>query len=348
LSREAALHAAGCGWLFFGRSRRASADAALVALRSSFDDIWWIPVLTSWFSHLLAAGRGSVCGDLLPLFLFTEGGRHVCACRDRRFLALARRQYFLPALMIVPFASSRAASATVAAPGCRRLASDHLAGTRRNRRVLHNCHTSSGMRRVAIVSSRACRSWRYAGCLAQVRSRLGTVRRGGLPNTSPESRFLVLTGDAELFCDPVQEWFPALTSRVSATTLQGHEWIGDGRFAETMAGLQRMQLCMHTADPSACIVEEAQASALQYDYVYVARIGSRTRGCREQAAQRNGDALLLQWHEGGAYTTVYQTILVGSAFQALRGPLQGIRSGLELRCRHSRESGRAPRTRAPS
>ena len=41
--------------------------------------------------------------------------------------------------------------------------------------------------------------------------------------TTKESRFLVLTGDAAL-SDPLSEWFPALTERVSLVTVQGHEW----------------------------------------------------------------------------------------------------------------------------
>ncbi len=43
-------------------------------------------------------------------------------------------------------------------------------------------------------------------------------------NTPPNARFVILNyGDP--LTSPIQEWFPALTDRVSLSVIQGYEWL---------------------------------------------------------------------------------------------------------------------------
>ena len=282
---EAALHTAAVClllWLLHGRSRRASRDAGIVALGVvALSAPWWIPVL-SWHGLgpiLAAGGTGfhSVAVLFYPLFMmFTEEPAMTLVAALAAigfFLALARRRYFIPALLILPFAVDPRSAATVATVAAALLGAEALhrivlpgiaAAVRVNPSDKSEPYFRPAASRAAIIYLEGFLLLMavYAGTqLAQVR--VSTANRTAFDwisqTTPPASRFLVLTGDTELFCDPVQEWFPALTNRISATTLQGHEWIGDGRFAETMAGLQRMQLCMQTADPATCVVREARA-----------------------------------------------------------------------------------------
>ena len=68
-------------------------------------------------------------------------------------------------------------------------------------------------------------------------------------NTSPNSRFLLLTGSSGIMSDPIQEWFPALAGRESQTTMQGLEWTLNKDFfprlreSHYLAGLHDFGLC---------------------------------------------------------------------------------------------------------
>ncbi len=124
-------------------------------------------------------------------------------------------------------------------------------------------------------------------------------------NTPPDSRFLVITGDNELFCDPVQEWFPALAHRDSQTTLQGQEWNTSGIFFSKIAGLPKLQACIQAASPIDCLGTEATSLGLQYDYIYVAEAGALKRFCRPLQDERRGAALVMQLES--QYTAAYAT-----------------------------------------
>ena len=79
-------------------------------------------------------------------------------------------------------------------------------------------------------------------------------------NTAKDSRFLILTGDAAL-SDPLSEWFPALTERVSIVTVQGHEWTPDSPLIENMRAYSRAQSCLN--GDSSCLID------WDFDYLYI-------------------------------------------------------------------------------
>ncbi len=62
-------------------------------------------------------------------------------------------------------------------------------------------------------------------------------------NTPADSRFLILSG-GDPFRDPVSEWFPPLTGRVSAATVFGYEWVNGNLFAKRMEAYRWLQTCM--------------------------------------------------------------------------------------------------------
>ena len=66
-------------------------------------------------------------------------------------------------------------------------------------------------------------------------------------NTPADSSFLILTGRADVMTDAVQEWFPALAERHSATTLQGLEWTLGGEFYPRWNELSALQSCREMA-----------------------------------------------------------------------------------------------------
>jgi len=62
-------------------------------------------------------------------------------------------------------------------------------------------------------------------------------------NTGEDDGFILFTGSTDPMTDPVQEWFPALTFRHSATTLQGLEWHLRKNFQARWKELSSLQKC---------------------------------------------------------------------------------------------------------
>ena len=88
-------------------------------------------------------------------------------------------------------------------------------------------------------------------------------------NAPQTSRFLVLTGESSL-TDPLSEWFPALTGRVSLLTVQGHEWTIDSPLPENLRAYNQAQACLD--DDGACL------SAWDFDYVYIRKVKPMPEG----------------------------------------------------------------------
>ncbi len=84
---------------------------------------------------------------------------------------------------------------------------------------------------------------RNAGVLLPVLSEPERQLCGWVADHTPhDSVFLIVTSCSEVQRDPLVEWFPALSRRVSAVTPQGGEWIGRfGERAELAAGIKRCQ-----------------------------------------------------------------------------------------------------------
>jgi hypothetical protein len=85
-------------------------------------------------------------------------------------------------------------------------------------------------------------------------------------NTAERSSFLLLTyGDP--FNTPVQEWFPAVTHRVSLTTVQGYEWLPGKQFYQRRDKFKLLMRCLF-ADVN-CVEKWANEQGYTYDFVYI-------------------------------------------------------------------------------
>ena len=126
-------------------------------------------------------------------------------------------------------------------------------------------------------------------------------------NTPAASRFLVLTGETELFCDPLQEWFPVLTQRVSVATLQGHEWDRLGSFAERMAQSQGLQRCARASDPAACISDGTRIAGYNADYVFIPKQVVNKKLCRAQTGERSYEGLTELLEADGRFRLTFES-----------------------------------------
>jgi hypothetical protein len=86
-------------------------------------------------------------------------------------------------------------------------------------------------------------------------------------NTPSSSRFLLLTGNQQAMVDAAQEWFPTLSKRQSASTLQGLEWtLGDG-FSARVTQLALLQTCQSVA----CLEEWESSNDLHFTHLLLAK-----------------------------------------------------------------------------
>ena len=92
-------------------------------------------------------------------------------------------------------------------------------------------------------------------------------------NAPRDGSFLVLTGDAAL-SDPLSEWFPALTERVSIVTVQGHEWTPDFSLRSSIRSYNMAQSCLN--GDANCL------SDWNFEYLYIRRVKPQKEGGIQQ------------------------------------------------------------------
>jgi hypothetical protein len=86
-------------------------------------------------------------------------------------------------------------------------------------------------------------------------------------NTSLDSQFVLLTGEKDWFTDPISEWFPALSRRISVSTVQGSEWLPDHQFAKQIENYNQLQSCVE--QDYSCISTWAKNNSISYSYLYL-------------------------------------------------------------------------------
>jgi hypothetical protein len=119
-------------------------------------------------------------------------------------------------------------------------------------------------------------------------------------NTPSASRFLVITGNSPL-TDPVSEWFPALTGRISIGTAQGYEWLKENSFEAVLTSSLELQQC---ADQSiSCISAWANTNDQDFSYVYVHKMDSS----EGDSQTPNNSALAELLMQSTEYDTVYNS-----------------------------------------
>ena len=112
-----------------------------------------------------------------------------------------------------------------------------------------------------------------------------------------------MTGEEEVFCDSVPEWFPALTGRVSITTIQGNEWLPDHKFSQSVALQSGVQSCMEGPSPLSCI----ENYHLQYEYLYIDNQGTLKDFCRVISPISRGENLVTALKNNNQYHLTYQS-----------------------------------------
>ncbi len=310
---EAALHAMGfalLAWLFKARNiegaKKALAIAAGVLVLTA---PWWIVMLGRYglSPYLSAAQTGDQnMLDLISVFLVAASEEpYLTPIAVLGFLgiftAIERREYLLPAMFFFPFILEPRNAANVAIVFLAMLAALALAPYVRPAFKMQESGSNQtkihplGARVFTVVILLA---FFMNATFVATRASNNHLSNGTLEafawveqNTPLESRFVVMTGETENFCDPVQEWFPALTSRVSQTTPQGREWLDGETFAEFKEDLIILQRCLDK--DAACLERQASKMKLEHDYLFIQRNSTARVFCIPRGAIMRGGNLIL-------------------------------------------------------
>jgi len=262
---EASIHALAIGVLlvlFYGRDRQGFFSAVLVAIGVLLGtSVWWIPAflqhgLSPIVSAIQAGGHSffSIWGALVPRF---GEERNISLFTVFALLGIAaqlhRRHFFLISWFILPFiVEPRSASAISVFPLA--LLSSIGFAEIIVPSLLKNLQTQKKIVEWTIYfqQSKLLRvSLLYVIFIAFF----------GAFSTSLN----IAAGSTDPFYDPAQEWFPALTERVSQNTIQGQEWILGTKFRRFHQSLDELQSCMDID----CINKWAGEFGRSYNYIYV-------------------------------------------------------------------------------
>jgi hypothetical protein len=319
---EAAIHTAGLAvllWIFYGRNKHATIAALIVAGGTLvLTSPWWVAVFTRFgAAPLLSATRtglndpGYVFRVIQPFsgepFIPVIFGLAVLGMVVR----LAQRDVLLPVWFVLPFLLEPRNAPNVSILPLAMLASVALtdlllpALSKIESAARSPDFPSPLQSRIEKILLGALLLYSLVGMQSYVlrfkeNSLTGETREAfvWIQNDTPaDSRFIVLTGESDLFFDSTLEWFPALTGRISKTTIQGHEWLDGKNFLARAQQAQTVQNCLVAVKPLACIEDAAREYGMEYNYIYIAGDAVPTRA----------DRIVAELGYNAGYRLVYQT-----------------------------------------
>jgi hypothetical protein len=287
LHPEAAAHIVIGQLLFFlfkGRSKKGFQSAVLILLGVILLTCpWWIKVIRDHgISPIFAASKVGVDGAIkyinLILFNFTgESGMTSIAFLAfiGIFYSIQRKQFLIPLWLIISFLIAQRgeiiallAGVTLAAV-LEQFSRSHFKKKNETMRVKSVSGILSSVLLIFLIIQ-----WVYSGISMSTRltddyqlsesdiSAMEWVKE----NTADSSNFLIMSGLKPLL-DPVSEWFPALTNRQSAATVQGKEWMPQIDFDEAMNDSMGVQNCV--LQDMTCIEDIRKDVGWDYDYIFL-------------------------------------------------------------------------------
>jgi hypothetical protein len=292
---EDALHTVASAlvlWWFFGRNKTGMWKSMAVAgLTLLFTSPWWVSVLAAHgpASFLAAASTGwhsaNAVFALLGFNLTNETGLQTMGVLALigLFLSLAQRKFFLPVWILVVFISEPRSAPLYLTPALALLAALALEEILSLLARLDGRKSPPGETRAfaGIVPKTLLVvllvQWILSSfTLTLIESATLTLTQADGrafswvgANTPPESRFLVLTGQ-QPFTDPVSEWFPALTGRVSVATEQGREWDSSRDFAQVHLLSAYVQQCIYQGEQ--CLTGWLADGGESFEYIYIRKL----------------------------------------------------------------------------
>lgn len=216
---------------------------------------------TEWpLTHsLVMLMRGGMHSELVPVLCIVGIAGFI--------LCFHRRQYWLPAWLLLVFATAKRGPSTTATVPVALLAGYAFATwiapeLRRMRPPVRTTLLASALL-LALIDNMLVNVPVLASLDTGEREVMGSLATV----IGPSARVLVLPTDG-WEADRSSEWFPALSGLVSVSTVQGSEWLPDGEFTKRIDAHDRLLHCVYTADLD-CLESWISETESEIEYVYV-------------------------------------------------------------------------------
>ncbi len=274
-------------WLFHHRSRRSLAMLLGVAgLAAVVASPWLISVVAQHgLTPLTAAGgsRAAFMNIALAILVslrwtaepFVEVGAMVGVIGLG--IAIASGRWWLPIWIVVIFLALPGGAATYAmVPWALliALAVSRLVALATPRRAL----TIAAVLVVVALGTSVWARYDYLNPLTTISAPQRAAMTWARDNTPADASFLVLTGSYWPI-DASAEWFPALSGRVSANTVQGKEFTSPAAWEHAVNASGSLDECV--TGTAQCLVDWTAHWDVHYDYVFIPR--GRTAGVEGDA-----------------------------------------------------------------
>ncbi len=309
-----------------GLERRTVAVAAAVAVgAAAIASPWWVTILARHGAAPFLAASGTSAWGLRPLLgLLGRGATGEAGLAPFAILALVglldavvRRDFFLPAWLVMTFAVVPRSAPTPAVVPLALLATRALADVLLPRlERLAQAATARGGAPAApgrgvprwalraavvapllgytLVASNLRRTPEDWPSMRRVPRAEREAMRWVAANVGTDRRFVVASTSRSWWADPVDAWFPALTGRVSVATPNGAEWLPRGEFARRVRAYEALKRCAGV-DPG-CLDAVSERFGLAFTDVYVSKPPMAMGAVAAPNAARTA---------GGAFTVVY-------------------------------------------
>lgn len=335
---EAAVHTAliaAVFWVFTGRDKNNFLRSLIVGvgviIATSF---WWIPVLRLHGLHpfLSAVRTGSLSPYSYFLFLYLNFSEEPFMTIIMVFAVIGvalhvfKRDYLIPVWWILPFAIEPRSASNVAPIATALLASTALwqvilpGLTKFDSRSLPNAFGSPPIGRSALGFMVFISLYMLEGVFFYgTQLATSTISPTSIEafnwietHTPAESPLLILSPESDPFWDAESEWFPALTKHISATTVQGLEWIDADAFNAQIDAFQDIHRCLETTPTPNCIEAIARDRNMAYDYIYISNYNHKPASALNVNIV---DKMIYELNTSGEYGLVYQNSKV-AVFQS--------------------------------
>ncbi len=314
-------------WFFKGRNKRGLRLALIIAASTlALTSIWWLPIIGRFgAAPFFSAAQTSLHDYLFVVYFLT------IPFSDEPYLTIiilfailgiaitiAKKEFLLPLFYVIPFIIEPRNAANVNTLPMSMLASIALCQLilpglanfeekRLNLKYQNIFQSRSGKLLIAYLSIIMFVGMVYFSLLLSNR-RVSNENLKAFAwvsvHTPIGSRFIIVTGNTDLFRDWTLEWFPTLTDRTSLTTIQGREWLDGNLFSERVSDIQRLQRCILDGSPLACVEVQAKKLGSEYEYIYIAKKAVQENG----STTTRGDGLIFDiFQDRKNYSIVYQT-----------------------------------------
>ncbi len=306
-------------WVFYGRSQAGFFKSIAVLMGIlTLTAIWWIPILLRFgpAPYLIAAQSNPhlLIGVIFPFLFLSTAEPQITFIAVLGLIgfaySLSQKKYLLPLLFLMPYLVHLRSASVFAVISLAMLAAltfENIVLPLFLKAPLQNnfiYSVSLIFLTIYLPGNAMLSNYRLVGTTVSIANR--QAFEWVKLNTSKDSRFLILTGETNGYCDGISEWFPALSNRINPVVVQGNEWL-PGKLYSTQETYTKLQSCLSENNAIECIESVTKEKAIEYNYLYISRQAAIKESCWVISTATKGDGLIKTLEINTKYSIAYKS-----------------------------------------